>query len=252
MKVAIVGYGWLGLPLGKSLKQDGFDVIGTSTSPSKVDRLNGDGLITIQFSGESNIQFTQELADCDWIVLTVPPSGGTDYVSVLKEIIESAPSDCKVVFTSSIGVYQEVNGRVDEQSAINVDHPVAKAEYYLRNKLKNRLSILRLGGLIGGDRHPIKYLAGKIDLEGGENPVNLIQLEDVINAIKTIINDSVEGQLFNLVFPEHPTKNMYYNMMAEKMSLRPPKFLLGERNGKLVMGELISLQTKFNYSNPII
>jgi nucleoside-diphosphate-sugar epimerase len=252
MKIAIIGYGWLGLPLAQSLRQNGDDVIGTSTDQLKVDRLNAEGLNTVFFSGEASAELTHALGDCDWIVITIPPSGNADYVWVLNEILKAASPSSKVVFTSSIGVYREINGQVDEQSPLKEDHPVVKAEYFLRDQLKNRLTILRLGGLIGGERHPVKYLAGRKDLEGGENPVNLIQLEDVVEAIKIIVENDIDGQLFNLVFPVHPTKKSYYTLMTEKMNLEAPQFIEGERNGKIVNGERITLNTNFTYSKSIM
>lgn len=252
MKIAIVGYGWLGLPLAKSLRLEDHDLIGTSTTQSKVESLNAEGLKAIFFTGEATEELKLELADSDWIVLTIPPSGNVDYLSVLNEIVTAISATSQVIFTSSIGVYREVNGLVNEQSQLKEDHPVVKAERFLQDELENRLTILRLGGLIGEDRHPVNYLAGRKDLEGGENPVNLIHLEDVINAIKAIIKNNVIGKIFNLVYPDHPTKKEYYSTMAEKMKLQIPQFIEDNAKGKIVDGSLISKRINFEYSMPII
>lgn len=252
MKIAIVGYGWLGLPLAKSLMQENYHIIGTSTSQDKVDRLNSEGLNTFQFSGELSKELRVELINSDWVILTIPPSRNADYNSVLVEIVHAVSNSCQVIFTSSIGVYQEIQGDVSEQSELKEDHPVTKAERFLQDELENRLTILRLGGLIGGERHPVKYLAGKYNLEGGENPVNLIQQIDVINAIKAIIKDNEIGRIFNVVYPDHPTKKEYYSEMAEKMNLQKPQFIEDKARGKIVDGSLITKGINFEYSTPII
>ncbi len=38
--ITILGLGWLGLPLGKSLIKKGLNVIGTSTSDDKIESIN--------------------------------------------------------------------------------------------------------------------------------------------------------------------------------------------------------------------
>lgn len=251
MKIAIIGYGWLGLPLAKKLKGEGLEVMGTTTSSSKVLTLNSTGMKTYEFSGHISEELKTDLLSCSWIVLTIPPSSGVNYPQLLKRVAHAISSECKVIFTSSIGVYQEQVGLVSESAETREDHPVLQAEKQLSEILKNRLTILRLGGLIGADRHPVKYLAGRIGIEGAENPVNLIHLDDVIEAVRTIIHGDHSGELFNLVYPEHPSKKEYYSNVAKHMNLPEPKFAVSNRTGKIVDAKMITKKTNFTYSKSI-
>lgn len=252
MKIGIVGYGWLGLPLAESLRLLKHDLIGTSTSQSKIDWLNSIGYKAIYFYGNTTEELKSALKDADWIVITIPPSSKAEYVQIISGLINAFPPACKVIFTSSISVYCEINGLVNEQSELNEEHVVVKAERLLLERLGDRLTILRLGGLIGNDRHPVKYLAGKTGLAGGRNPVNLVHLEDVINAIKVSIRDQHFGQIFNIVSPEHPSKKEYYSMKARQYGLELPQFTDDERTGKIVTAKYITTVTKFDYSKSIL
>lgn len=250
MKIGIIGCGWLGLPLALSLKKDGLDIVGTATSQMKVESLRQLGISSHLFDGTISAELKDDLSTCEWVVITVPPTKNMDYLKVLSEIFKGLNSKANVIYTSSIGVYQDVNGTVNEKSPVQQDHVVARAEAFLKLQT-NQLTILRLGGLVGNDRHPVKYLAGRKDLEGAESPVNLIDREDVIHAIQVLIKNEWVGTLFNLVYPEHPSKKEYYSHMAKLKGLEQPEFKLDSRKGKLVEAHLISDLTGFTYSKSI-
>jgi nucleoside-diphosphate-sugar epimerase len=85
-------------------------------------------------------------------------------------------------------------------------------------------SIVRFGGLIGGARQPVKHLAGRTDLDGGNAPVNLIHKKDCIGIISSIIKQDAFGHIFNAVHPNHPKKKEYYTQKAKELDLIAPKF----------------------------
>src|SRR5690606_8427187 len=80
------------------------------------------------------------------------------------------------------------------------------------------------GGLIGGNREPARYLAGRKDLSDGNAPVNLIHREDCINILTEIIKQDTFGTVFNAVNPHHPKKADYYIQKAKELTLEPPTF----------------------------
>lgn len=107
---------------------------------------------------------------------------------------------------------------------------------------------MRFGGLIGGSRQPVKYLAGRKDLNDGNAPVNLIHRDDCINILVEILKQNAFNTTFNAVNPEHPKKEDYYIKKAKELGLEPPSFAenLEDEVYKQVNSE--NLKTVLNYS----
>jgi NAD dependent epimerase/dehydratase family enzyme len=70
--------------------------------------------------------------------------------------------------------------------------------------------VVRFGGLIGEDRHPVKFLSGRKNVEQPDSPVNLIHQNDCIGILLTLIEKEIYGEVFNAVAPSHPTRKTYY------------------------------------------
>ena len=95
---------------------------------------------------------------------------------------------------------------------------LAITERHLQSNPHFKTTIIRFGGLLGDDRHPITFLAGKTNVENPDAPVNLIQREDCIGIIEKILNQveyDIWGETFNAVAPQHPTRKAYYQKKAE-------------------------------------
>ena len=58
-------------------------------------------------------------------------------------------------------------------------------------------SILRFGGLAGGDRKAGRFLAGRKDVKNGAAPVNMIHRDDCIGIIHRIIENPLWGRVWN-------------------------------------------------------
>jgi len=78
--------------------------------------------------------------------------------------------------------------------------------------------------LYGGSRNPVRFLAGRKDLNNGTAPVNLIHREDCIGILKAIIGQDAFGYIFNAVIPQHPSKKEYYTKQAVTLGLEPPTY----------------------------
>jgi nucleoside-diphosphate-sugar epimerase len=252
MKVLIIGCGWLGLPLGEKLVDLGMAVWGTTTQEKKMLDLEKKGIKPILFHGTQVVESSgvHEIFP-DVAIITIPPSGSADYPELIRQIIQSLPETCKIIFTSSIGVYQVNEGLVDEYSACQLNHPVYQAEEVIRDLASTRSVILRLGGLFGAGRHPIHFLAGRKALAQGHSPVNLVHLNDVIEAIQLLIFKGVSNQLFNLVYPDHPKKIEYYPEKARKLGLEEPVYSIDTTDGKIISSDKILLNLGFNYSHDL-
>ena len=251
MRVLVIGCGWLGTSLAERMLEEGFQVSGTTRSADKLSILQYKGIHPIQFEGEISDQFKVELQEADVILIDFPPGKSLDYPGEIKEILQNSSERAKVIFTSSTGVYPESLDVAFEGSEVRTDHPVYKAEMIVRDMKDQRATVLRLAGLIGGDRHPVNYLAGRLEVAKGKGAVNLIHRKDVINAVLTVVNEDLWGKTYNVVYPEHPTRSEYYSKMAIKFGLHEPIFKMDDGLSKRVDGEIITKESSFQYLQSI-
>src|SRR5690606_13624327 len=155
---------------------------------------------------------------------------GADYVLKMAHLLEAIKSSSvkKIVLVSSISVYDDSQGKVTEKDvpkpATIAGKQLRQVEELFSNSEELQTTIVRFGGLIGGSRQPVKYLAGRKDLADGNAPVNLIHRDDCISILVEIIKQDAFGKTFNAVNPNHPTKADYYIQKAKELNLEPPTF----------------------------
>lgn len=248
--IGIIGCGWLGFPLAKSLIQAGYNVHGSTTNKDKLDALEKEGIKPfLVILGEESVSgsLAEFLVQVDILIINIPPRLRGNYKEnyVLKmnllhnEIGKSSVK--KIVFVSSTSVYGTVEGEVTEETfpmpVTESGRQLVEAEKIFKNDKSIQTTILRFGGLIGPNRHPITMLSGKKGLSDGNVPVNLIHLDDCIHLIKTVLENNWWDQIFNGVYPDHPLKRDYYYQMADKNMLPRPQYLKPEstKSGKIVL-----------------
>ena len=246
MQVSILGCGWLGLPLAKALLEEGDKIKGSTTTSAKLSLLQDEGVepFLISLSEEGPVGDVEEfLTNTDVLIIDVPPKvkGGESYPEKIKSLIPYINSSgiTKVLFVSSTSVYADDNSVVTEETIPQPDsesgRQVLEAERVLQENTRFKTTILRFGGLISEDRHPVKHLAGRSNIANPQAPVNLIHRDDCIGIIKTILAKEACGETFNGVAPYHPTREEYYTQKAEQAGLVPPDFdHLNDSMGKTV------------------
>lgn len=243
-QISILGCGWLGLPLAKALLKEGFSVKGSTTSIEKLKTLENIGIQSFQFALETNAApdvFADFLDGSQMLIIAIPPKlrgKNKDYSdaennSFVKKIENILPfiEESKVenvLFISSTAVYGEANTIVDENTiAVPVTESgkqLLEIEQLLLANTNFKTTILRFGGLIGEDRNPARFLAGKENVPNPEAPINLIHLEDCIGIIQKIISTDSWNLTLNAVTPFHPTRKEYYTQKAISENLVPPTF----------------------------
>ncbi|RYC50851.1 SDR family oxidoreductase [Flagellimonas olearia] len=248
--IGVLGCGWLGFPLAKRLVKNSHIVHGSTTSKEKLPQLYKEGirpfLITLS---ETELQgdVAGFLRDIDILIINVPPrlrgKNAESFVEKMKlvhtEIKKSGVS--KLIFISSTSVYGSIEGEVTEQTPPQPNTESGKQLLVCEQRFMGdpnlQTTVIRFGGLIGPDRHPVTMLSSKQDLSNGHDPVNLIHLEDCIHMITTIIQNQYWGEIFNGVYPLHPKKMDYYADEAKKRGITPPNYLdnPSEQEGKVVL-----------------
>lgn len=261
--IGIIGCGWLGLPLAKSLIQAGYNVHGSTTNEDKLDTLKKEGIkpfIVILGQEEITGSITEFLNQLDILIINVPPRLRGKYkenyvlkMNLLhKEIGKSSVK--KIVFVSSTSVYGGVEGEVIEDTfpmpVTESGRQLLEAEKIFKNDKSLQTTILRFGGLIGPNRHPVTMLSGKKGLINGNEPVNLIHLDDCIHLIKTVLENNWWEQIFNGVYPDHPLKSDYYCQMADKNKLPRPQYLNPEssKSGKIIQSRNFLIKNVIFYT----
>lgn len=248
-QISILGCGWLGLPLAGELISKGFKVKGSTTSEGKLRILRENHIEPFLISlseEESSGDLNGFLDDSVILIIDIPPKlrgeNKENFVvkmKILMPFVEQSSIE-KVLFISSTSVYADDNSMVTEttvpQPETEGGKQLLEAEQLFRNSIHFKTTILRFGGLIGPDRHPIKFIAGRENLENPEGAVNLIHQNDCIGIIKSIIEQNCWSETFNAVFPKHPTREKYYAQKATELDLPLPKFA----HDKPSMGKVIS------------
>lgn len=236
-RITIAGLGWLGMSFAAHMKNLGYTVKGSVTDAAKAARISQQGIVTFPvLIGENGVSGMPEalLAETDVLVIMIPPglrkNTGANYALKMAHflhLIERSAIE-KVILISSTAVYDDTQGIVTEKTApqpqTNAAKQLFEVEQLFFNSPSLKTSIVRFGGLFGGSRHPVRFLAGREELSNGEAPVNLIHREDCIGILKTIIEQDHFGHIFNAVAPSHPTKKEYYKKQAERMQLVPPQY----------------------------
>jgi nucleoside-diphosphate-sugar epimerase len=261
--VSILGCGWLGLPLATHLLQQGFEVHGSVTSEHKLTLLREKGIIPYQIQ----ITDTEITGDglpvflaSEILIVNVPPARREDIVayhtaqmSLLAALI---PAGTHVLFVSSTSVYPELNKEVIETDSFEAVKGSGKALVAVEKLFMSRFkcTVLRFAGLIGYDRQPGRFLAGKKDVENGDAPINVIHQDDCIAIIAAIIKQGVWGEVFNACADKHPVRKTFYTQAAEKAGLVIPTFLPGSHKFKIIHSDKLKqrLGYTFKYPDPLL
>ncbi|WP_335966855.1 SDR family NAD(P)-dependent oxidoreductase [Galbibacter sp. PAP.153] len=263
-KIAILGCGWLGLPLAISLEKKKHQLNGATTSVDKIlnlarHNINPFLIAVHQQHIEGNISYF--LKDVDILIINIPPrikkNSGHKYVSKIqtlsKKIEQSGVK--KVIFASSSSVYASKNDIVDENTPPSPETESGKqiltSEKILSNNPHFKTTIIRFAGLYGNDRHPVNSLSGRKNIANPRAPVNLIHLTDCIGIINAVIDKEIWGKTFNAVAPQHPERKDFYVEKAHKMGVLPPTFKeTTKTKGKTVTSILINKYLDYHFAFP--
>jgi nucleoside-diphosphate-sugar epimerase len=239
-QISILGCGWLGMPLAKSLLEKGFSIKGSTTSFEKISALESNGIQPFQIElSETEIkgEINSFLKNSEILIIDIPPKlrsiSNENFVKKIQNLIpfiEKAKIE-KVIFISSTSVYADApltTFRMTESTKPNPETESGKqllaTEILLQSNQNFKTTVVRFGGLIGEDRHPIHFLAGRKNIENPEAPINLIHQEDCIGIIEAIVKQECWNETFNAVAPFHPSRTAYYTQKALEINLPLPEF----------------------------
>lgn len=260
-QISVLGCGWLGLPLAEKLIAEGFSVKGSTTSLEKMPVLATIGIHPFLISATEK-EVLGNMADfldsSEIVIIDIPPKlrgiKPEDFVSKISSLLPYIEKSGirKVLFVSSISVYAEDNSTVTEDTIPKPEtesgRQLLDAEKIMLENFNFKTTVLRFGGLIGADRHPVKYLAGKENLENPDGPINMIHLEDCIGIILKVIEKDSFGEIFNAVSPFHPKRSVFYTEKAKEMNLALPTFAFDRPSvGKWISGDKTAKVLEYSF-----
>lgn len=227
-KIAVIGCGWLGSALANELLKKNYEVHGTSRDIDKLVDLIDGGLVAHQLEYENMDKPQKWLNTCETLVLNIPPSGFRFlYAEKMVAIAKNIHPDAQLIFISSTSVYADNDEIVTENTPADGGKRngnwVIDAEEALQKLFPQQLCIIRMSGLVGGKRHPVRYMSGK-QYDFGGNPVNLIHRDDCVGIIQTCIEKDIRQKIINGVCDENPTRAAYYGFAAKELGIAPPVF----------------------------
>ena len=253
--ISIYGGGWVGAPLAFKLALAEFEVTVSASSAHK--QAKHPNIKVVEFRAEPNMEkgLWDEMNQSEIQIWAIPPRRKKnseefylqilqDWLSVLDEKIVK-----KIIFLSSTSIYQNVSDIVDEKSAIVETSLMAQAEsLILASKIPS--VILRLGGLMGGDRFVAKYFSGRRN-DGANCPVNYVHKDDVV-ALCTLTVEKINKGIYNIVAPIHPTKGEVGENDIEKRNMPAGTWDYSQPclGGKIISGEKITKELKYQFKHP--
>lgn len=266
-KVGIIGLGWLGLPLAEKLTLEEYQVIGSTTTREKAEKLSKEayGVVTLHLNPHPTGKGFNALFESDTLVIAFPPKSRSQsaefyfqQLTFLKKLIDQSKVK-RILFISSTGIYPS-EGRgmpYDEEDeltkATTGSSHLLEAERILSEKRTYQLTVIRMGGLMGGDRVVGKYFQGKENVDGS-SPVNYIHQEDAVRLCQWVMEQNQWDELFNGVAPQHPTKKEMIEKTAQELGFESPKSYsdpTGTSHRIISSEKLIDYGFEFSFPDPL-
>lgn len=256
-RISIIGLGWLGNYLATEFIKANYEVNGTVTTESKVQEFQNEPIKVFQLQLNQIVDKNLPLLRADIFIITIPPSAlcFVKGMCALIDVIVEKNKNAIIYYMSSTSVYGNQKGKICETDQLKAESEKAKKmlliERYLLKKCQN-CYILRLGGLVGEDRHPIKYLAKRKNIVQPQTKINLVHRQEVLAVVLFLLNKKKKKKIYNLVCPKHPMKKEFYQKIAQLHKRSLPIFDDEDKtvNKVVVPKHLLEESYPFIYESP--
>lgn len=239
----VVGCGYVGAAAAHHFVQVGFEVTGTTTSPSRLQELCSivdHPRIYRAGDPQSDESFLDSL---DGLLIAMAPTSvsmeedqyrsvyGTG-VSALVEAIKSRPSSrpLHVSYLSSAGVYGNQSGEISDEStpvdrSNSANALLADAELAVLslNEFGTSSCVLRLGGIYGPNKDIASFIrsaSGQMVPKNGSHINAWVHLHDIVHGIHFAFDNRLQG-VFNLVDDLQVSRRELSNLLCDEEGLAP-------------------------------
>jgi len=219
-KIGIIGSGWLGHKLAGHFAALGFPIYTTNTSAEKTEGMRKEGFTSFMVNFpedrlqdcETENKLAQTTFDKLDIIIICINMSKTKEVQLQTKLFQNVLSflgkkNKQLFLMSSIGIYPQSKQVIDEHtfSPEQLHTSLYKIEEVFLKNMPS-INILRLGGLMGDNRMFYKYYRK----ESSNEAVNHIHYEDICRVIEKMMLLELNGKIYNVVAPLHPTKGEVY------------------------------------------
>ncbi len=277
MKVLILGMGHVGKALARHLRNNGHQVVGTTTTPAKVADLQQVADNVAVLKGSEADKVAAAAKGCDAIVVTVAPNikntrtkeeRETEYHEVLEKSCASAAAACpRVIFLSSFSVYGDGgdgDGPIDENTPTS-NHEEPSSKYYQAGEqkvLSNAAGcVLRYPDMYGapGDmtfperiKMAHEYFGGKV-IFGPDAPLYCIHFEDVVSSVIHALENDLRG-IYNVCDNDNTphTNKEVFDVLCEQQGLSKLEYLnqIKAPNRKISAERIYASGYKVQHADP--
>lgn len=247
--IAILGSGWLGLPLVQHFNQQAKHVAASTRQLMRFPQIEAAGglpfLIDIETSNDRG-----DFLNAPILIINITSKNTDAFAYLVEQIAKSAVE--KVLLISSSSVYQNLQRVVTEdEGAENPDSPLFQIEQLFQQNKSFETTVLRCSGLIDSRRHPGQFFRHGKQVKQPDAPVNLIHLDDVIGIIDSIIRQQAWGQVFNASANTHPTKREFYQYARSLLGMEAPDFAESdEQPFKIVSNDKVKQLLGYQLQHP--
>jgi len=263
LTVSVIGCGWLGFPLASKLVNDGYRVRGTTTREPKLSLLEKAGIDPVLLELDPSLSGSRIdlIFESDLVIMLVPPAarrnGELFHAAQVKSVVDrlSVRTRSTFIYISSTSVYGNSENEWKEEAVSSVTNSASKtmglAEEEAR-KYGGIWHIIRMGGLMGYDRVPCRYIRPESDQEN--RVVNYVHRDDAVQAIIQIASCELRKETWNVVAPEHPTRKAVIHSCQDQYALDTSTLEWRMPNGiKRVSAEKLQkeLQFRFQFPDPL-
>jgi nucleoside-diphosphate-sugar epimerase len=249
--ISILGCGWLGFPLAKALLLKDYKVKGSTTSHQKLAPFVANGIepVIIQMNN-LNEEILSHFLNSDYLVIAIPPSSiDLEKLAVVLQLASKQKIQ-KLILISSTGIYHDTNSEIDETNLDSLDR---ESKLFQVESLVNSFPdlnpiILRMAGLIGYDRQPVRYGKSPRVKSNPNGRVNMIHQDDAVKVIVKAIESDIKNESFNCCADQHPTKKEYYTKLAEINQVEIPVFdSVTNDSFKIISNQKVKQMLKFEF-----
>jgi nucleoside-diphosphate-sugar epimerase len=232
-RLLIVGCGDVGMRLLPLLKQH-FRVFATTSQPSRCAELRALGAVPLVADLDQPATLRRLGGLAATVVHLAPPPADGVLDSRTRNLTAILPEHGRLVYVSTTGVYGDCGGALfDESRPVAPRNPRAlrrvDAERVLRRwaeRAQSALAILRVPGIYGEDRLPLKRLQQGTPalIEADDVYTNHIHADDLAAIIARALFRALPNRIYHAVDDSDMKMAQYFDAVADALRLpRPPR-----------------------------
>lgn len=247
----IIGCGDVGQRLALTAKERGEDVKCLVRSIESLRHLEaqdlGGDLLDLD---EPSPARRARIADPEIFYFAPPPSAGRTDPRMTRFLAALPPATRpRVVYISTTGVYGDCGGEwVDETRPVNPRVDRARRRYDAERQLADwrvagggELVILRVAGIYGPDKLPIKRLKKQLPMVSEDDApwTNRLHIDDLVAVCSAAMARGRDGEVYNVSDGNPGNMRDYFDRVADMFNLpRAPRIAVADAAGTLSTGLL--------------